>query len=56
MPVTPYNVVIANANPRLYVALTLYQLPDYMPERRTPFQGESLFNVYPGLKRLGYPV
>ena len=51
--VTPYNVVIVNANPRHSAALTLYQLPEHGPEHRSPLSGRVAFNVYPGLKHLG---
>jgi hypothetical protein len=54
---TPCYLVIANANPTHFVVVVVYRsrttdLPGY----RTPLQGASSFDVYPGLKPLGYSV
>ena len=51
---TPCYLVIVNANPTHFVVVVVYRsrttdLPGY----RTPFQGASSFDVYPGLKPLG---
>jgi hypothetical protein len=37
--------------------MVVYRSPTAnLPEYRTPFQGASSFDVYPGLKPLGYSV
>src|SRR6516225_8486454 len=51
---TSCYLVIVNANPNHSVVVVVYRsrttdLPGY----RTPFQGASSFDVYPGLKPLG---
>ena len=40
--VTPYNVVIVNANSRRSAALILNELPDHRPEHRSPLVRQSL--------------
>jgi hypothetical protein len=47
-------MMLCLVNPRHSAALTVHQLPYHRPEHRSPLSGRVTFNVYPGLKHLGF--